>query len=251
MSKYYNAKRTQNIYDPRANKPFKLSRSKLDLFLQCPRCFYLDRRRGIGQPPGFPFNLNSAVDALLKKEFDIYREKQKPHPLIVQNQIDAIPFKHEKLEEWRDALRRGITFLHDPTNFLVSGGIDDVWINSSQELIIVDYKATSKSGEVGIEAEWQVGYKRQMSLYSWLFKKNGFKVHEMGYFVYCNGLADRPEFNQRLEFSVSLIPYKTDDSWVEESLRAAHQCLNGESIPQSGSDCDYCKYVAALNSEVK
>jgi hypothetical protein len=52
------------LFDPRSDKPFALSRSKVELFIDCPRCFYLDRRLGIGRPPGFPFNLNSAVDAL-------------------------------------------------------------------------------------------------------------------------------------------------------------------------------------------
>src|SRR5690242_14878276 len=101
MSEYYKGKRTRNIYDPKSEKPFRLSRSKVDLFLNCPRCFYLDRRLGIGQPPGYPFNLNSAVDALLKREFDGYRDRQEAHPYILANKIDAIPFKHDRLEEWR------------------------------------------------------------------------------------------------------------------------------------------------------
>ena len=52
----------------------KISRSKIDLFLECPRCFYLDVVKKIKRPPGFPFNLNNAVDMLLKKEFDRHRE---------------------------------------------------------------------------------------------------------------------------------------------------------------------------------
>ncbi|MDO8743015.1 MAG: hypothetical protein Q7J30_00410, partial [Candidatus Azambacteria bacterium] len=82
MSKFYNPKRSRNIFDPAAKAPFKLSRSKIDNFLACPRCFYLDRRLGVGQPPGFPFNLNKAVDTLLKKEFDIHRAAGNPHPLM-------------------------------------------------------------------------------------------------------------------------------------------------------------------------
>ena len=80
MSNYYNPRRTRNLYQPGDAKPFRLSRSKLELFMNCQRCFYLDRRLGIGQPPRFPFNLNSAVDFLLKKEFDDYRARQAPHP---------------------------------------------------------------------------------------------------------------------------------------------------------------------------
>ena len=35
--------------------------------------------------------------------------------------IDAIPFKHEKMDEWRDALRRGATYHFPNTNLLITG----------------------------------------------------------------------------------------------------------------------------------
>ena len=82
MSTYNKPTRTKNIYDPKSNKPFRLSRVRIENFLACPKCFYLDRRLGIAQPGGFPFNLNKAVDTLLKKEFDLHRAKQKAHPLM-------------------------------------------------------------------------------------------------------------------------------------------------------------------------
>ena len=162
MSQYYNPKRGKNVYDPESKTPFRLSRSKIDLFVECPRCFYADRRLGVGRPPGFPFSLNSAVDTLLKKEFDIHRAGKTAHPLMEAYGLDAVPFDDERMDEWRDALRRGITYHHKPTNFIVTGGVDDVWVNPKGELIIVDYKATSKEGEVSLDAEWQDGYKRQM-----------------------------------------------------------------------------------------
>ena len=43
---------------------------------------------------------------------------------------------------------------------------------SDVELIIVDYKATAKNGEVNLDADWQIGYKRQMEIYQWLFRQN-------------------------------------------------------------------------------
>ena len=165
MSQYYKGRRKNNVYIPGALYPFRLSRSKIDLFLNCPRCFYLDRRLGVAQPPGYPFTLNSAVDKLLKKEFDIHRARGDAHPLMKTYKVDAIPLKDAKMNEWRDALRRGITYLHKPTNFFVTGGIDDVWVNPAGELIVVDYKATSKEEEVTLEAEWQIGYKRQVEIY--------------------------------------------------------------------------------------
>lgn len=83
--------RTRNVFDPSSQKPFKLSRSKLELFLQCPRCFYIDRRLGIDRVSGPPFTLNAATDTLLAVPFqhpdiDVRRENFKgirraaPHP---------------------------------------------------------------------------------------------------------------------------------------------------------------------------
>jgi RecB family exonuclease len=202
----------------------------------------------VGKPPGFPFLLNSAVDALLKKEFDLYRDQRKPHPLMEKYGLDAVPFVHDKLDEWRDSLRRGIQFHDTETNLIITGGVDDVWINAAVEIIIVDYKATSKNGPVSIDADWQVGYKRQMSLYAWLFKKNGFSVHHTGYFVYCNGLTSNLRFDEKLEFEISLLPYRIEDGWVEEAIRGAHGCLKREAVPVPTEECDYCRYVLALKT---
>ncbi|MCP5089601.1 MAG: hypothetical protein GY949_01620, partial [Gammaproteobacteria bacterium] len=97
MSKYYNPHRSRNLYAPGADKPFKISRSKIDLFVECPRCFYIDRRLGTGRPPGYPFNLNSAVDTLLKSEFDQHRVAGTAHPLQAAYGLDAIPAPHDDI----------------------------------------------------------------------------------------------------------------------------------------------------------
>lgn len=252
MTQYYRSQRSRNLYDPASKEPYRLSRSQIDLFMNCPRCFYLDRRLGVARPPGYPFTLNSAVDELLKREFDVHRSKGTQHPLQTKYKIDAIPLAHEKIDEWRDALHKGIVYQHADTNFRVTGGVDDVWVRPDGELIVVDYKATSKKDEVNLDAEWQVGYKRQMEVYQWLFRRNGFRVSVTGYFVYCNGNSDAEAFDGKLEFDISVIPYTGDDSWVEPALRQAHACLNSEILPAAASDCDYCSYrEAAAKHETK
>jgi hypothetical protein len=246
MSNYYNPNRTRNLYNADSPELFRLSRSKIDLFINCPRCFYLDRKLGVAQPPGFPFSLNSAVDKLLKKEFDIHRADGTTHPLMKTYGIDAVPLAHEKIDEWRDSLRGGISFVIDNTNINVTGGIDDIWISPIGEYFIVDYKATSKEGEVTLDADWQIGYKHQMEIYQWLFRKNGFNVSSTGYFVYCNGNTDKKAFDGKLEFDIKIIPYTGDDSWVEQTIEDAIECLKGENLPQPGADCDFCKYRKAV-----
>ncbi len=244
MSEYYSGKRTRNVFDPASKEPFKLSRTKLENFLNCPRCFYLDRRLGIDRPPGFPFSLNSAVDTLLKKEFDLHRAKGSKHPLMEHYGVDAIPFAHENLNTWRENFV-GVQYYHVPSNFILTGAVDDVWINHAGELIVVDYKSTSKNGEVSLDAAWQIGYKRQMEIYQWLLRQNGFVVSDTGYFVYCNGDTDKESFDAKLEFDIKLIPYVGGADWVSEALINARTCLQSDRLPEPTGTCDYCTYLKA------
>src|SRR5512145_695662 len=124
----------KKLYDPKDKEAFRVSRSKIDLFLECPRCFYLDRRLGVSRPQGFPFNLNSAVDTLLKKEFDIHRKQKTPHPLMDSYGVDAVPFEHKMMDTWRDTFK-GVEYFYEPANFVVCGGVDDIWQDKEGNLI--------------------------------------------------------------------------------------------------------------------
>lgn len=234
-------------FDPSAKEPLKISRSKLDLFTECPRCAYLDLKLGMKRPSMPAFTLNNAVDELLKREFDIHRSKGSRHPLMERYGLDAIPLDDERMSEWRDALRRGISYLHQPTNIQLRGGIDDVWVNPAGEFIIVDYKATSKKVGPSTKDDLYDSYKRQMEIYQWLFRRNGFSVSPTAYFVYVNGKSDAKAFDGKLEFDVELIPYTGSDTWVEPALFDLRDMLISDEIPEmgkafGGGPCDYCTY---------
>ncbi len=249
MSEYYKPDRKPD-WNYGGNK-WRLSRSKIDLFVECPRCFYVDNKLGTARPPGFPFALNSAVDALLKKEFDIHRAGKTAHPLMERYRIDAMPFQHPKMDIWRENFK-GIDYAHPGTGFTVSGAIDDVWVSSNGELIIVDYKSTSKDERIeALDKEWHAGYKRQMEVYQWLFRRNGFTVSDTGYFVYANASKDKKAFDGLLEFEVTLVPHKGDDSWVEGTLAKIKTCLDSDSIPDTAPECDYCRYREAAGKKLQ
>ena len=250
MSEYYNPHRKPdwNYGGPK----FRLSRSKIELFMECPRCFYLDNNIGTARPRGPSFTLNVAVDALLKKEFDIHRAKNQAHPLMQQYGIDAVPFSHPKLDVWRENFK-GIEFKHAQTGFVVSGAVDDIWVNSKGELIVVDYKATSKDGSIDTLADssWQKQYQRQMGVYQWLLRQNGFSVSDTGYFVYVNAKKDREAFDGKLDFDVTLVPCEGDSDWVDVALVSAKACLDSGSAPEAASDCDYCAYRKAAGEALQ
>ncbi|MDE2037861.1 MAG: PD-(D/E)XK nuclease family protein [Patescibacteria group bacterium] len=222
---------------------WKLSRSKLDLFRECELCFYLDNRLGVARPRGPSFTLNIAVDALLKKEFDIHRAAQSAHPLMDSYGIDAVPFAHEDLALWRDNFK-GIQYADPETGLTISGAVDDVWVNPKGELIVVDYKATSKEGKIETlsDSSWEAQYRRQMEVYQWLLRRKGFAVSRTGYFVYVNGKADKKAFDGRLEFDVTIIPQAGDDSWVHEAIVRAKACLDSDKLPAPGGECEFCAY---------
>jgi CRISPR/Cas system-associated exonuclease Cas4 (RecB family) len=214
--------------------------------MQCPRCFWLDVRLKIRRPDGPPFQINKAIDELFKKEFDNYRLKGEPHPLMVEFGVAAVPFQHDQLGVWRENFT-GVVALHKPTNLHVFGAVDDLWINTSGEVIVVDYKATAKEKEVTLDADWQISYKRQMEVYQWLLRQNGLQVSNIGYFVYANGRLDLEGFNNRVEFRTKIIPYTGKDVWIEPTLASIKKCIEGDMPPVGraamGGDCDFCSYA--------
>lgn len=244
MSQYYKPHRKPD-WNYGGSK-WRLSRSKIALFIECPRCFYIDNTLGVARPPGFPFNLNSAVDALFKKEFDVHRAAASKHPLMEQYGVDAVPFEHPDINVWRENFK-GIECKHSATGFVVAGAVDDVWVNPKGELIVVDYKSTSKDAKIEtLDEPWHDGYKRQMEIYQWLLRQNGFTVSNMGYFVYANAKKDREAFDATLEFEVTLIAYIGSTDWVEDTLLRLKACLDSTQLPPAGADCDYCTYRGAV-----
>jgi CRISPR/Cas system-associated exonuclease Cas4 (RecB family) len=231
---------------------WKLSRSKIDLYFECPRCFYLDNVLGTKRP-GFPsFNLNIAVDELFKKEFDVHRDAQTPHPIMEEYDLDALPFQHGKLEEWRDPFV-GIMHQHEPTGLTVSGGVDDIWITPDDTLIIVDYKSTSKESRIEAlgDSPWEQQYSRQLGVYRWLLEQNGFGVETTGYLVYANASKDEPGFDNKLVFETTLVPVQTDVAWIESTLQDIKGCLEQTDLPPVGERCEYCPYRKAAGEKLQ
>ena len=223
----------------------KLSRSAVELSLNCKRCFVLQYKYRVSLR-SLPFTLNSAVDNLCKNEFDYYREKEKPHPLFIEKGIDAVPFKHPDIDKWRN-FRQGISFTDPVNGFNFYGAIDDVWVKPSGELIISDVKSTSKKvfdwDKTWSEYDYPKGYRRQLEMYQWLFRKNGFKVSDIAYLVYYNGLRDEPKFDQVLKFDLHLVTLKCNADWVEKSIIRAKNLLALEELPCGSSRCDTCQYL--------
>ena len=223
----------------------KLSRSTVERFLTCKRCCVLEKKYQI-RPPSLPFTLNIAVDNLCKNEFDYYRERQEKHPLFKENHIEAVPFKHKKINIWRSNFQ-GLRYKSTFNNYDFGGAIDDVWQKSNGDLIVVDVKATSKNNfnweETFNKYEYAKGYKRQLEMYQWLFKKNGFSVADEAYLVYFNARKNEDFFHNKLQFDVHFIKLNCNTNWVEAKILETVNLLRSDIFPQPAKNCEYCNYL--------
>ena len=230
---------------------WRLSRSKIDLFIECPRCFYVDNKLGTKRPGMPSFNLNIAVDELFKKEFDVHRAAGTVHPIMKKYGIKAVPMQHKLMDVWRDPFV-GIEHRHKSTNLLTCGGVDDLWQGEDGRVIVVDYKATSKAGTIEKlgDSPWEKQYQRQLGVYRWLLENNGFEVNPMGYLVYANASKEEDAFDDRLTFETTLVECPTQTEWIEPTLEKIKTCLESENIPPSGETCEHCPYREAVGKKL-
>ena len=227
------------------NKVIKLSRSTVERYLSCQRCCVLEKKYQI-KPPSLPFTLNIAVDNLCKNEFDYYREIQKPHPLFIEHKIDAVPFKHKDIDIWRSNFK-GIRHKCDKHNYDFGGAVDDVWQKKNGELIIADVKATARNNfdwnDTFNKYEYAKAYKRQLEMYQWLFRMNGFEVADEAYLIYFNGKKHEKFFNNSLQFDTHVIKLNCSASWVEDKVLETVRLLKSNHFPNPSTKCEYCNYL--------
>ena len=74
---------------------------------------------GIKRPHGTPLVLSNRIVEDLKKELNVCREEKSIHSKVKELNKNLIPASHNKLEEWKSSFK-GISFLHDSTNLLIS-----------------------------------------------------------------------------------------------------------------------------------
>jgi hypothetical protein len=230
-------------YVQNQDEVFAISRSKIENFVQCPRCFVLDRRHKVAVPSGPSFTINTAVDSLLKKEFDVHRAAGTVHPVLQQLGVDLVPFKDPKIDEWRENFK-GVRFFHEPTNLEVFGAVDDLWVDSNGVITVVDYKATGRPEAVTSlpEGGFNDSYRRQLEIYQWLLRKNGFEVSDTAYWLYTTATQKQDGFNNALQFESHLVSHQGDTNWIGVTLDSIYRNLNEPEVAGPSDDCDLCRY---------
>ena len=270
--------RHRGAFDPTNPEPYELSRSRIETFIKCRACFWLQQIKRVSPPEIPSFTINTTTDILLKRDADRVRGKS-ALPIWEANGLGhIIPFEHEHLENWTNSLNYGkddtfFNYVHPETNMKLGGGLDDVFVNTRNgELHVVDYKSTAQGTRsperyvkkpVSIDDPWKISYKRQMDMYVWVMRNKGYDVSDTGYFVYVDAqhkdimgmLTDSDPAKAWMLFSASIISYKADTTWVEPTLLDIKRfLLEQETCPEhtpigdNYSGCDLGRYIGAVNA---
>ncbi|HCC59982.1 MAG: hypothetical protein A2402_02115 [Candidatus Staskawiczbacteria bacterium RIFOXYC1_FULL_37_43] len=223
-------------------KSIQLSPNSLNLYLECPHCFWLDKNMGIKRPPPYPYALNSAVDALLKEEFDTYRSKNLPHPMLKENNINARLFNNQKLlNQWRNNFA-GIRFFDQDLQATLFGAVDDVLEFEGGKIAPLDYKSTGSTA-----ANVYDRFQLQLDTYTFLMEKNGFKTTRKGYLAFY--IVDKSRgFIDRLPFRKEMVQIETNPSDIYEIFKDAVNYLKQSSPPPHSPDCKFGTWLKGARS---
>ena len=218
-------------------KAIQLSPNSLNLFLECPHCFWLDKNLGVKRPPPYPYALNSAVDELLREEFDAYRKREIPHPLLRENNIKARLFPNQKLlNQWRNNFA-GIRFFDPDLQATLFGAVDDVLEFDDGKIAPLDYKSTGSSA-----ANVYDRFQLQLDTYTFLMDKNGFGTPRKGYLAFY--IVDKSKgFIDRLPFRKELVEVETSPADISLIFKDAVLALRSAAPPSHGSDCQFGKWL--------
>ncbi|MFH1036692.1 MAG: PD-(D/E)XK nuclease family protein [Patescibacteria group bacterium] len=217
--------------------PIQVSPNSLNLFLECPHCFWLEKGKGIKRPQPYPYALNAAVDVLLKEEFDVYRAKGEPHPLLVAHHIPAKLFHNQSLlNQWRNNFE-GLRYYDTDLEATIFGAVDDVLEFADGKLAPLDYKSTG-SAVPTVYDRFQI----QMDIYTFLLERNGFLTTRKGYLAFY--IVDKKNgFEDRLPFKKELHEIDTDPSDVYQLFSDAVATLRKISPPPHSQDCKYAEWL--------
>lgn len=211
--------------------PYKLSPSTINIFVDCPRCFWLQFNKGIKRPEGIFPSLPRGMDAILKTHFDNFMRKGLLPPEL--KDVDGKLFDDEELlKKWRNNLK-GIEY-KDKNGNVLHGAIDNLLVKG-KKLIVLDFKTRG----FPLKEDSHEHYIDQMNFYNFLLRKNNHETEDYSYLLFY--YPNRVNENGDVVFDTKLIEIKVNVKKAERLLRKALKCLEGE-MPKGSEECGYCKY---------
>jgi len=220
---------------------YRLSPSALNLFLDCPRCFWLDKNKGIKRPRGIFPSLPGGMDLVIKKYFDGYRIKGDLPPEIKDKITGKLFPDLATLEKWRNWRNSDLRYEDKALNVILVGALDDCLVEDNQ-YIPLDYKTRGSE----IKEDPRKYYQNQLDCYCLMLDYSGFKAKGLAYLVYYWPEKVGEEGN--VKFHVEPIKIETNIESAKNIVRDAVKLLSSD-IPLPSLSCEYCNLIISRKNE--
>lgn len=213
------------------DKQLRLSPSSINLFIDCPRCFWLQFNKGIKRPAGIFPSLPGGMDIIIKKYFDSFRAKGKLPPELEGKVEGKLLDDLDLMKQWRN-WRSGLSFVDGEVK--LGGALDDCLVNGDA-YVPVDYKTRG----FDLKEDSSAIYENQLATYNLLLERNGYKQSGAAYLVYY--IPKEVAGAGKINFKIEVVEMNADPEKAYKVFRAAVKCLDGPE-PAAGDTCNYCGY---------
>jgi hypothetical protein len=221
-------------------KNFFLSAHTLNLYRECPRCFWRHIRKGqdYRRPEPPTSTLPRGMDTVIKSYFDGYRAQG-----LVPPELAAVSggrlVEDTLIQNWR-SWKTGLQFIRDDGHRLI-GALDECAVEGGT-YIPVDYKTRG----FDVKADSASYYVFQMSCYNFLLSRNGYPTQSYAYLIFfipsrVNEAGDF-EFKRQAQKVVTL-PCEE----VEAEFKSALSILSRQEAPGEGKSCKFCAWAKRCN----
>jgi len=224
---WYNKK----MKSEKMGKIIYLSPATINLYRECPRCFYLHMKYDIKRPRGPMPSIATGLDSILKRYFEYYRSIKELPPEL-KKEMDGHLIEKLKPTYYRD-IKPGYCLL---------GKLDDCLVTERQTYIPLDHKTRASAAE-----DIHPAYQLQMELYCVLLEGNGLKTEDRAYLLYYYPLNVSPEEGTAsIVFGMDIKRVDVDMKHAEGVIEDAIKCLEQENLPEPSPECEYCKWTEKL-----
>lgn len=213
-------------------KQISLSPSKLNLFLECPLCFWLSEVKNIHRPKGVVPSLPGGMDILIKKYFDKYRALGESPPEI-KEKVKGKPLGLDLLKKWRH-WKTGLRYEDKKLNAILYGALDECFVDKDI-YIPVDYKTRG----FDLIEDPRKYYQTQLDCYALFLESNGYKHASFGYLIYY--IPKEIQEDGLVRFTIEPIKIETDPKRARAIFEEAVKLIRGPQ-PESHSECEYCAW---------
>ncbi len=211
---------------------YKLSPHSLNLYVECPRCFYETVAEKKARPSGpFP-SLPSGMDLIIKKRFDTFRKSGNLPPELKSLEGLTLFQDEALLKEWRNQ-RKGMLWIVEDEHSL-TGSVDEILQTTNGNLVVLDYKTRGFPLK-----DTPTYYKLQLDLYNLMLRKNGYKTEDYSLLLFF--YPDSFNRSGSVKFNNQIVNFPVDVDSAEKTFRDALQLLKGKK-PESSEECKFCEW---------